>query len=112
MKTRLILLQEQSDLGLHCLPRPVCLNRLDYYDNNVIVLHWKIYRIDNRKFRLIKCLDRRYVALVLLFEVFQMKKTWARSCENVSYATCKQQRHRSACASAQSDQHLCCSLLR
>ena len=38
--------------------------------------------------------------------------TWARSCENVSYAICKQQRHRSACASAQSDQHLCCSLLR
>ena len=28
---------------------------------------------------------------------------WARSCENVSYAICKQQRCRSACASAQSD---------
>ena len=26
------------------------------------------------------------------------------------YATCEQQRHRSACASAQFDQHLCCSL--
>ena len=38
--------------------------------------------------------------------------TWARSCENVSYAICEQQRCRSACASAQSDQHLCCSLLR
>ena len=37
---------------------------------------------------------------------------WARSCENVSYAICEQQRCRSACASAQSDQHLCCSLLR
>ena len=37
---------------------------------------------------------------------------WARSCENVSYAICEQQRRRSACASAQSDQHLCCSLLR
>ena len=36
---------------------------------------------------------------------------WARSCKNVSYAICKQQRCRSACASAQSDQHLCCSLL-
>ena len=33
---------------------------------------------------------------------------WARSCENVSYAICEQQRCRSACASAQSDQHLCC----
>ena len=38
--------------------------------------------------------------------------TWARSCENVSYAICEQQRCRSACASAQSDQHLYCSLLR
>ena len=31
---------------------------------------------------------------------------WARSCENVSYAICEQQRCRSACAFAQSDQHL------
>ena len=38
--------------------------------------------------------------------------TWASSCKNVSYAICEQQRRRSACASAQSDQHLCCSLLR
>ena len=37
---------------------------------------------------------------------------WARSCENVSYAICEQQRCRSACAIAQSDQHFCCSLLR
>ena len=29
-----------------------------------------------------------------------------------SYAICEQQRRRSACASAQSDQHLCCLLLR
>ena len=38
--------------------------------------------------------------------------TWVRSCENISYAICEQQRCRSACASMQSDQHLCCSLLR
>ena len=37
---------------------------------------------------------------------------WAWSCKNVSHAICEQQRHRSACASAQSDQHLCHSLLR
>ena len=35
-----------------------------------------------------------------------------RPCENVSYAICEQQRRRSACASAQSDQRLCCSLPR
>ena len=23
--------QEQSDLGLHCLPRPICLKNLDHY---------------------------------------------------------------------------------
>ena len=39
-----------------------------------------------------------------------IKGAW--SCENVSYAICEQQKSRSACASAQSDQHLCCSLLR
>ena len=37
------------------------------------------------------------------------KIKWARSCENVSYDICEQQRCRSACASAQSDQHLCYS---
>ena len=37
---------------------------------------------------------------------------WALSWENLSYAICEQPRCRSACASAQSDQHLYCSLLR
>ena len=37
---------------------------------------------------------------------------WAVPCENVSYVICEQQRRRSACASARSDQRLCCSLLR
>ena len=37
---------------------------------------------------------------------------WDRSCKNVTYTICKQQRCRSACAFAQSDQHLCCLLLR
>ena len=32
--------------------------------------------------------------------------------KNVSYVICEQQRRRSACASAQSEQRLCCSLLR
>ena len=37
---------------------------------------------------------------------------WAGPWENVSYVICEQQRRKSACASAQSDQRLCCSLLR
>ena len=37
---------------------------------------------------------------------------WATSWENLLCAICEQQRRRSACASAQSDQHLCCSLPR
>ena len=40
------------------------------------------------------------------------QNNWARPWENVSYAICEQQRCRSACASAQSDQCLCCSLPR
>ena len=44
--------------------------------------------------------------------VQQRNGIWAKSCENMSYAICEQQRRRSACASAQSDQHLYCSLLR
>ena len=41
-----------------------------------------------------------------------VKNTWARPWENVSYVICEQQRRRLACASVQSDQHLCCSQLR
>ena len=47
----------------------------------------------------------------VLFVLFS-DTIWARLCENLSYAICEQQRWRSACTSAQSDQHLCCSLLR
>ena len=39
-------------------------------------------------------------------------KYLSRTMRNLSYVICKQQRRRSACASAQSDQRLCCSLLR
>ena len=49
------------------------------------------------------------LGFLLFFKNTNMK--WARPCENVSYALCEQQRRRSACASAQSDQRLCCSLL-
>ena len=41
-----------------------------------------------------------------------MRSIWARPWENVSYVICEQQRRRSACASAQSDQRLYCSLPR
>ena len=37
---------------------------------------------------------------------------WARTCENTSYTIWKQQSCRSACATTQYDQHLCCLLLR
>ena len=42
----------------------------------------------------------------------KFENIWARSWENESYAICEQQRRRTACASAQSDQRLCCSLPR
>ena len=53
-----------------------------------------------------------FVNVHLSIQVYFSQIMWVRSCENVSYAICEQQRHRSACASAQSDQHLYCSLLR
>ena len=40
------------------------------------------------------------------------KYIWAWLWENVSYVICEQQRRRWACASTQSDQRLCCFLLR
>ena len=44
--------------------------------------------------------------------VYEMRSIWARPWENVSYAICEEQRRRSACASAQSDQRLRCSMPR
>ena len=49
---------------------------------------------------------------VRYFSDFMVTFIWARSWENVSYAICEQPRRRSACASAQSDQRLFCSLPR
>ena len=44
-----IFLQEQSDLGQHCLPRPVCLNILDHYCEkafgSLFFLEWKQYML-------------------------------------------------------------------
>ena len=45
-------------------------------------------------------------------KLFHMKYIWAKPWENVSHAICEQQRRRSACASAQADLRLCCSLPR
>ena len=44
--------------------------------------------------------------------IWSAKCMWAGPWENVSYVICEQQRRRSACTSAQSDQRLCCSLPR
>ena len=57
-------------------------------------------------FRVSKCLS------ATIFFLLCEQNIWATSWENLSYAICKQQRRRSACASAQSDQHHCCSLHR
>ena len=60
----------------------------------------------------------RYEAQCLQSTVFSMynvhvhQSIWAKPWENMSYAICEQQRRRSACAPAQSDQRLCCSLSR
>ena len=42
MKTLIrLLLKEQSDLGLHCLPRPICPKTLDHYGNG----KWEISKL-------------------------------------------------------------------
>ena len=57
----------------------------------------------------VKCFSN----VISSFQVFYRRQEhvseiiWARSYENVSYAICEQQRCRSACGFAQSDQHLC-----
>ena len=48
-----------------------------------------------------------YLSLLLLF----VGDIWASTRENLSSGVCEQQRHRPACASAQSDQRLCYSLI-
>ena len=52
-----------------------------------------------------------YLCIIPLNTYFQ-GYIWAGLWGNMSYAICKQQRCRSACASAQSDQRLCCLLPR
>ena len=56
----------------------------------------------------------KYIPLFVLDWLLHLHCTriWAGPWENVSYVISEQQRRRSACASAQSDQCLCCSLLR
>ena len=49
---------------------------------------------------------------VLLAIVTRHQMAHLHNVRKLSYAICEQQRRRSACASAQSDQRLCCSLLR
>ena len=55
---------------------------------------------------------RRLVCLVLWEPLCQVYYIWAGPWENVSYVICEQQRRRSDCAFAQSDQRLCCWLFR
>ena len=52
-----------------------------------------------------------FLPFALSLEIMPRTYKWAGPWENVSYVICEQQRRRSACASAQSDQCLCCSLL-
>ena len=51
-------------------------------------------------------------ACQFILNIYLKQTIWAGPWENMSYFICEQQRRRSACASAQSDQRLCCSLLR
>ena len=72
-----------------------------YYQTNEAIF-WQFYFL---------FLSRRSWKLIYKFGTHALIN-WAGPWKNVSYVIFEQQRHRSACTSAQSDQHLCCSLLR
>ena len=44
---RIRLLLEQSDLGLHCLPRPICPKTLDHYDRHYLKGNISVNRVSN-----------------------------------------------------------------
>ena len=47
MKTLMILLlNEQSDLGLHCLPRPICPKTLDHFGIFIILVSINAMKTD------------------------------------------------------------------
>ena len=52
------------------------------------------------------------LCIKVCFQLLTKPSNWATSWENLLHSICKQQRRRSACASAQSDQCLYCSLLK
>ena len=53
------------------------------------------------------CSDKKVKNNIRILTIY----IWASSRENLSSVLCEQQRHRPACASAQSDQRLCYSLI-
>ena len=71
--------------------------------HNYLIIQYVIFSLT--VFQLV-VVENKALTCITIFQII-----WARSCENVSYVICEQQRHRSACPSAQSVQHLCCSLL-
>ena len=76
-------------------------------------IHWQPSSVKRvlAQFRVFRNFNCKIRIDFLWFSDFLIK-IWARPWENVSYVICEQQRRRSACASAQSDQRLCCLLLR
>ena len=59
-------------------------------------------------------LEIRHCCLFLNYMKHKVEEqaSWAKTQENLSAGVCEQQRHRPACASTQSDQRLCYSLIR
>ena len=112
--------------------RKPCLVRLNpgllcyqYCSSNIEILHGaNLYIILSDKqitkvlIRLHRCADWS-VPLLLAFNKIRFflqrgplcYSTWALTRENLSSGVCEQQRRKSACTSAQSDQHFCNSLI-
>ena len=83
------------------------LNNLRRKQDNALIIAG-----DSLQVFLLKVLLYQYYNFTFICANFISANIWARPWENVSYAIFEQQRRRSASASAQSDQCLCCSLIR
>ena len=95
--------ESDSDLDLQCLLRPECPKTKDRYD----CIFQQVQENSPGHAAGLEAFFDFIVAIgttrLVSFHSPIMRKP--------VYAICEQQRRRSACASAQSDQHLCCSLL-
>ena len=112
-----LLLEEQSDQSLHCLPS-VCIVWTHY---SMVEPHSSNFRVSTTNFLGVR-IFRKFTVLHALWPTVSQDKSiagqeitvikWTASSEFGAYRLCEQRRFRRACAFAQSRQNLRCSLIQ